>query len=299
MESLVLALLATLVFAVPQGGEATSLLGKALRRPAVADTARASLEQNLADAVAQRRLRPTDVDAWIWVGRRTAYLGRFRDAAAVYTEALGRFGANAELLRHRGHRYLTLRQIDLAIADFEQAARMIEGTEDELEADGAPNAKNQPTSTLHFNVWYHLGLARYLQGDLRAARKAFEACRRVSFNPDAKVASAYWLALIGAGEGDWKGVEASLRLFTRDTNIIENHAYLRLVLHFKGDLPEGELLDGASGVLDNPTTRFGLAAWMRAKGRSTEARAMLEGIVAGDNWPAFGFLAAEATLARW
>ena len=64
------------------------------------------------------------------------------------------------MYRHRGHRYVSIREFDRAIADLEYAATLIEGTEDEIEPDGMPNAMNIPVSSLHSNIWYHLGLAR-------------------------------------------------------------------------------------------------------------------------------------------
>ncbi len=62
-----------------------------------------------------------------------------------------------------------IREFDRAIQDFEKAATLIEGTEDKIEPDGLPNAQNIPVSTLHTNIWYHLGLAYYLQHDLENA----------------------------------------------------------------------------------------------------------------------------------
>ena len=79
---------------------------------------------------------------------------------------------NPRMYRHRGHRYITTRQFDRAIADFEKAVTLIKGTPDEIEPDGAPNPTGKPRSTLHFNIWYHLGLAYYLKGDYQKARAA-------------------------------------------------------------------------------------------------------------------------------
>ena len=36
---------------------------------------------------------------------------------------------------------------------------MIAGKEDSIEPDGMPNPQNIPVSSLHTNIWYHLGLA--------------------------------------------------------------------------------------------------------------------------------------------
>jgi hypothetical protein len=103
------------------------------------------------------------------------------------------FPDDARLYRHRGHRYITLRQFDAAIADLTKAASLIEGKPDEVEPDGQPNAANIPVSTLGFNIWYHLGLAHFVKGDWEAAAAAFTRCLDFSGNDDARVSTYDWL----------------------------------------------------------------------------------------------------------
>ena len=43
--------------------------------------------------------------------------------------------------------------------------KLVAAKPDEVEPDGAPNARGIPRSTLQSNIWYHLGLAQYLAGD--------------------------------------------------------------------------------------------------------------------------------------
>ena len=43
------------------------------------------------------------------MGRRLGYLGRYREAIDVYGEALERWPGDPFLLRHRGHRHLSVR----------------------------------------------------------------------------------------------------------------------------------------------------------------------------------------------
>ena len=105
----------------PRPIEATSLLGAPLVRPAIEPAKSARLKASLAEAHALASAAPDSQDAAIWVGRRVGYLGRYLDAIAQYTSAIGHFGETAKLLRHRGHRYITLRQIDRAIVDLTQA----------------------------------------------------------------------------------------------------------------------------------------------------------------------------------
>ena len=108
---------------------------------------------------------PTNADSIIWYGRRVGYTGDFAKAVAIYTEGLRHHPDEPRLLRHRGHRYVSLRDFPRAIADLSRAQGIVAGTPDEVEPDGQPNARGIPTSTLHGNIRYHLALAYYVTGD--------------------------------------------------------------------------------------------------------------------------------------
>ena len=180
---------------MPPGVQAVSFLGDTLRVPEQPASVREVYLARYQEAEDDLAASPEDVDALIWMGRRTAYLGRHREAIDIYTHALSLHPEDARLYRHRGHRYLTVREPARAVEDFERAVALIEGTPDEVEPDGLPNARGIPTSTLHFNIWYHLGLAHYAMGDFEAAEAAYRACMEASVHPDSVVATAYWLYL--------------------------------------------------------------------------------------------------------
>jgi tetratricopeptide (TPR) repeat protein len=247
--------------------------------------------------VAAVAARPDDADALIWLGRRTAYLGRYREAVEIFSRGIAQHPDDPRFLRHRGHRYITLRRFDLAAADLEQAAAMIRGREDEVEPDGLPNARNIPTSTLQSNIWYHLGLARYLDEDFKGARAAYNECLAVSKNPDMLVATSNWLYL-------------TLRRLHRDAearkvlapihgglDVIENGAYHRLLLLYRGDLKREDLLPaGGGGELDPVTVGYGLGALYLANGYPEQAVEEFHAVVARGQWASFGHIAAEAEL---
>ncbi len=283
---------------LPAGAEAWSLFGTPLTPPAPSADALKDLEAKLAEAKATLAAKPSDPDALIWVGRRTAYLGRYRDAIDVFTQGIAKFPRDARFYRHRGHRYITTRQFDRAIADFEKAAALVEGKPDEVEPDGQPNARNIPTSTLQFNIWYHLGLAHYLSGHFDRALDAYRSCMDVSKNPDAVVATTHWLYMTLRRLN--RQIEAA-RVLTRisaQAEVIENAAYHRLVLMYKGELKPEALLDQASSGLDKTTVTYGVANWHFYNNRRQDALKLLRTIVPGPQWAAFGAIAAEADLKR-
>jgi tetratricopeptide (TPR) repeat protein len=280
--------------------EATSLLGKPLVSAPIAADARKTLEENLRQAEVVYGRNPDDPDATIWLGRRIAYLGRYRDAIETFSEGIEKHPDDARLYRHRGHRYITVRELSKAIADLTKAAQLVAGKPDEVEPDGQPNPRNIPTSTLQSNIYYHLGLAHYLSGDFARAADAYAECMKVSKNNDMLVATTYWAYLTQLRLGKASEATALLAPITANMEIIENGSYHRLLRMFKGELPPDALLAAGAAGLDTVTTSYGAAAWHLANGRRDAAVPLLSRIVDGfpEQWSAFGYVAAEADLAR-
>lgn len=280
--------------------EATSLLGKPLLRPEIPADRRAKLEDDLAKAKAEYDAAPESEDAAIWHGRRLAYLGRYREAIAAFSAGLEKHPESYRLLRHRGHRYVTVRELDNALTDLTRAAELIEGVPDAVEPDGAPNTRGIARSTSHSNIWYHLGLAHYLKGDFAKASEAWGRCLEFSrVNDDMLVATSYWLYLAARRAGQEAEAARVLEAIRPEMDVIENHAYHRLLLMFKGDLREEWVREGAGeGDVAEATVGYGVGAWRLIRGDATAGRAMFERVITGSNWAAFGFIAAEAEVAR-
>jgi tetratricopeptide (TPR) repeat protein len=279
--------------------EATSLLGQPLRRPVLPEETRRRFEEALVEARQRSYADPGDADALIWLGRRTAYLGRYREAIEIYTRGIQRHSRDARFYRHRGHRYITVRDFDRAVADLEKAASLVAGDDDEIEPDGLPNARNTPTSTLQSNIWYHLGLAYYLQGDFAQALHAYRSCLDVSANPDMLVATSHWLYMTLRRLGRDDEAARVLEPIRADLDVIENGAYHRLLLMYKGALPVDSLLSASpSATLDDVTTAYGVGNWYLYHGDAARAEGIFRRIVEVGNWAAFGAIAAEAELAR-
>jgi len=283
-----------------QKPEATSLLGMPLVAAPIAPDTRRRLEEDLRQAEIVYGRNPDDPDATIWLGRRIAYLGRYRDAIEVFSEGLEKHPDDARMYRHRGHRYITVREFPKAIADFTKAARLVAGKPDQVEPDGQPNARNTPTSTLQSNIHYHLALAYYLSGDFAQAADSYRSCLTVSKNPDMLVATTYWYYLTLARQGKMREASALLAPIAPDMDIIENGSYHRLLRLFKGELTAEAVLGTAAAGLEAVTTRYGVAAWHLASDRRDAAVPLLQSIVDGhpQQWTAFGYVAAEAELAR-
>ena len=276
---------------VPAGAQAVSLLGEPLRSPA---PGQGTLDR-LATARADYEADPDDADNIIWYGRRTAYAGDYRGAGRR-RRALGH-PDDARMYRHRGHRYISVREFERAIADLERAATLIEGTENRVEPDGLPNALNIPVSSLHGNVWYHLGLAYYLMQDWDNAYRAYKAGFDAGRNDDNRVSTTHWLYMILRRKGDTDAAERVLDAISADMNVIENMSYHNLCLFYKGELELSDLLGGDDGSSAGSAIVYGAANWHYYTGQTERADEMLRALLETPGWASFGHIAAEADLA--
>lgn len=278
---------------VPDGAQAMSLSGEFLISAAPSEETLARLAVARMDYTAN----PDDADNIIWYGRRTAYAGDYRGAIEIFSEGIEKFPDDARMYRHRGHRYVSIREFDRAIADLEYATDLIAGKENAIEPDGQPNALNIPISSLHGNIWYHLGLAYYLNHDWpnawRAYKNGFDAAR----NDDNRVSTTHWLYMIKQRMGDSEGAAQVLESISADMNVIENTSYHDLCLFYKGEKTADELLGDGEDSSTGAATVYGIANWYYYTGSEERARAMLERLITTRSWSAFGFIAAEADLA--
>lgn len=269
-------------------------------KPVLADTVKLDYSEKLEQAALEYTTKPT-ADNLIWFARRKGYLGHYKDAIEVLTIGITKFPNDARLYRHRGHRYITLRCFDNAIADLEKAAKLIKGKPDEVEPDGLPNAQNIPTSTLQSNIWYHLGLAYYLKGDFKRAINAYLECLKVSKNPDMLAATSHWYYMTLRRMENFKEAEKVLVPIDGDFEVIENEDYLKLLRLYRGEArPEMllEMIGDKADTLGNASLGYGLGNWFLYNRDKIRARQIFRKIVNGDQWASFGFIAAEVELAR-
>lgn len=280
--------------AYQQSFEVLTLLGDSLFSAATPsegalakfDSAKVEYEQNTDDPM-----------ALIWYGRRAGYLGKYNDAIAIFTEGISKHPEDARMYRHRGHRYISTRQYEKAIADFEEAVALIQGKEDQVEPDGLPNDKGIPISSLHGNIWYHLALAHYLQHDWEAAESAYESRYETHQNDDNLVSATHWYYMTLRRMGREEEAEALLEPITPELDIIENFVYLNTCLFYKGLMNEEALL--ATGGEDYPgdVTLYALGNWyLYEKQDTTTAKTYWERVVQEGNKASFAYLAAESEL---
>jgi tetratricopeptide (TPR) repeat protein len=180
------------------------------------------------------------------------------------------------LYRWRGHRNLSVRNFDQAMADLTRGYGM---------------------DSTNYGILYHLGVLRFVRGDFNAAADAF--ARAQPRAPDGgELAGAtdwLWMSLMRAG----RSAEAAAMLARRPDTLPASNAYVKRLRMYRGEIaPEALLAPSDTGDVDVATLAFGLGNWYLVKGDSTRAREQFRRSIASGGWPAFGFIASEAELAR-
>lgn len=292
--------------AVPNDGrQATSLLGRGLFEPMLSAARRGQVETNVEMARRAYDANHSEASA-IAYGRQLATLGKFRDAIDVYTRGLAENPNSYRLLRHRGHRYITCRELDLALADLTRAWDLAKDKPDAPEADTEPRPGSQaePRSTDKSNILYHLALTHYLRGEFERAAELFGqypnlAKTGTKVNDDMIVSFTNWQHLSLRQLGRENEAAAVLKACRPRMDVRENQAYHALLRVYKGEVPADVL---ANSTQTNQSTMlaigYGVGAYKLLNGDRAGSQKMFEKLAAHELWPSFGVVAAEAELAR-
>lgn len=257
--------------------EITSLLG-------IKQFANADEKGEIPAAEQKLAADPKNIDLVIGLGRAQANVWRYNNAIATYTRGILLAPNDARLYRHRGHRYISTRQFDKAVGDMSRAAKL--------------NDKD-------FDIWYHLALAHYLKGQFAQAAEAYERCRQVAEadttdkRDDSVIAVSDWLYMTYRRMNKPAEAAKVLERITPEMKVKENKSYFDRLLFYKGLKKEEELVNVEKATdLEIATVGYGLGNWHLYNGNRTKAEEIFRKIVSGKYWPAFGFIAAEAELAR-
>ncbi len=266
--------------------------------------ARYRLYGRLVLAEARARFRKDPCERYtIWYARLLAYANEFEAAFEVLDDGLRRYPESFRLHRHRGHRCISTYRLADAVADFDEAARLVEGKPTEWEEDGIRHRLPIPPERTQWQVYYHQNVAKYLNRDYEGALAAVRRCAPYNENADDLVASSAWLHcnLLRLGRRD----EARAVLETIDPGLPakESRMYLNRLLVYKGLLAPEDLLKPVSGVsayesqITGVTLRYGLALYYNLNGDKERARREYEALLAeSGQWSAFAHIAAEVDL---
>jgi len=277
---------------VPEGTQAISFMGE----PLFANVPNQKLINNLVLAKANYDADPMNAINIIWYGRRIAYTGDYQAAITVFSEGIKKHPNDARMYRHRGHRYISIREIDRAVDDYEMAEKLIKGTKDKIEPDGAPNPQGIYLTSTHSNIYYHLGLSYYLRQEWQKSHDAFKMGQEIGLNDDNIVSTGHWIYMNLRRLGKDEEAQDSLNNIEQKMNIIENMSYHNLTLMYKGIIPSELLTNVDPNDPSGAAIAYGVANWFFYNGETKKAYDLMEKFMKTRSWSAFGFIAAEMDL---
>ncbi|NJD09908.1 MAG: hypothetical protein FIB01_05495 [Gemmatimonadetes bacterium] len=271
--------------------EAISLLGERLFAKADPLGLIAAADSALARA-------PNDIELLIAAARARRNSWHYRDEIALYAKVIGMAPDDWRPYRFRGHRYISVREFENAIADLEKARGL---------------------ARFNWDTSYHLGLAYFVSGRFddaaaewlrciglgndagaRAAdSETFRSCARNSSDPGSRVAMTEWAARALIRSGRAADAEQLARTIPDGLEVGENLSYYTDLLFARGARTADQILAQVSdSTYRLETVGYGIATRYLAAGDTAAAMQLFRQIAADPWWPGFGRIAAEAELAR-
>ena len=221
---------------------------------------------------------PKNVQKFIALGVAQSGARQFREAIETFTRALAIAPNDAMLYRWRGHRYLSVREFDKASADLK---------------------KGYGIDPRNYGILFHSGVLNFLRGDFAGAARMFTAAQPLAPDGGELTGSTDWLWMSLARAG--RLAEANAMLARRPDTLAAppGYAYASRIKLYRGELTPATLITAADTAdVQVATLNFGLGNWYLVRGDTVNARRAFERVIASGGWPGFGFMGAEAELAR-
>ena len=232
----------------------------------------------IARAKAALEADPRNVQRFIALGVAQSGARQFREAIETFTRGLAIAPNEPMLYRWRGHRNLSVREFDMALADLMHGYQL---------------------DSTNYGILYHLGVLRYLTGDFTAASALFAKAQRRA--PDGGELAGgtdwLWMSLSRAG----RAAEATAMLARRPDTLPTppGYAYVSRLKLYRGEIAPDVLVSPSDTAdVQVATLNYGLGNWYLIQGDTTKATAAFERSVTSGGWPGFGFMVSEAELRR-
>jgi tetratricopeptide (TPR) repeat protein len=230
----------------------------------------------IAQAEREAAADPRNVERIIALGLAQSGARQFREAIATFTRGLALAPDNPTLLRWRGHRYLSVREMDRAREDLTRGLRL---------------------DSTNYGILYHLGIVRFAAGDFEEAARAFASAQPRAPNAGelAGATDWLWMALSRAG----KNAEAKAMLDRRPDSLPVSNAYTQRLRLYRGEIgPDAVITPADTSDVAVATLSYGVGNWYLVRGDTARARSWFERSVGSGGWPGFGFILSEVELRR-
>ena len=275
--------------------EATSLLGEPLYRREPNEKQALALE---AAAEAFSNDNAPDEDDFISLGAHYAAAGRYRDAVDIYSQGIEMHPASFKLRRHRAHRFLTLRRLDEARRDLDEAISLMP---DAATAPSVELKAGKPNGTYQHWIFYHKGIVEHLSGNYKVAAVFFGQCLDTAGNNDRLIGAVDWLYQSHQKGGDEAAADKALDAISPDISADKSKPYYKRVMIYKGLSNFEEVIDLNKDPADwtalDVTIGYGVASWLRYNGDASAAKNIYDTILKSNYWQIWAYLTAESDIA--
>jgi len=289
------------VFVPPPTAEAISLLGDTLWTLPIKTADGPGLVFRLDEARDRVAQNPGSIDARLVLGRRTEEMGRLRGAIRVYTQAMQELSADRRLWWRRGRLLLQIREVDLAIRDFQYAAQdnFALSTKGRTEFEDLRTGEGVAVTTILYSTFHYLGFSYYVQGSFEKARLAFATALKEASSTDETIATLFWFFLASQRVGLTAEGRAMLEKLDPQVEVSYARAELDLLLAFRGHREIAELpvdLNARIQTGDQALYAYGIGVGLLFLDRVEEATLLFERVRQAEDWTTWPVLAAEADL---
>ena len=217
-----------------------------------------------------------NVDRLIALGLAQSGARQFREAIATFTRGLALAPDHPTLLRWRGHRYLSVREMERAREDLTRGLHL---------------------DSTNYGILYHLGIVRFAEGDFEGAARAFASAQPRAPNAGELAGATDWLWMALARAG--RSAEAKAMLDRRPDSLPVTNAYAQRLRLYRGEIgPDAVITPADTSDVAVATLSFGVGNWYLVRGDTARARGWFERSVRSGGWPGFGFILSEVELRR-
>jgi tetratricopeptide (TPR) repeat protein len=228
------------------------------------------------------------------MGRHYIAGNRFQDAIDLYTRGLDAYPESFKLRRHRGHRYINVRELDNAIVDLNEAVELMGDTSsDVMEFDG----NGKPYGTYEHWIWYHVGLYHYLNENFDEAARAYEKCAATAMDNKGLVGASDWLYNAYQKGGNSSEAARVIDAIPADIDADRNHPYFHRVMVYKGIEDPADLLDidkpGDQWTGRDITLGYGIANWYKFNGDVESAEKIYKAILQTPFWNSWAYVVTD------
>jgi tetratricopeptide (TPR) repeat protein len=277
--------------------EGTSLFGEGLVRPDFDTDSAEFLYNELHEAIQYHNENLDLPETIIWIARKTAAMWRYQDAVLVLSNGIESYPDDPRFYRFRAHYLMAMREFDLARNDMEKAIKLIESAPDQFEPDYVDGRVLEPSSTLHYNIWFNYGLLEYFKGNFYEAATAFSRSHDVAGNADTRLPAADWLYLSYMRAGL---TEPAFDILSKSENISpeETKVYALRMSIYRNKLQLNDDVLNELDPVETITLLYAAAIHSKLNNDAVAYIRFLTQIINSNIWAPFSYIAAEADLYR-